>query len=130
MKFLLIVFFIALLAFVGGIYFPWWTIAVAAFLVNALWRQRPFYAFIAGFLAVFLLWGILAYVISVRNEHLLAHKISLLIIKADQPLMLVLLTALIGGVVAGFAALTGSLLWKGKKEYKQAIRQHYATDLS
>ena len=111
MKFFLSFLLIALLSFLGGIYFPWWIIAVAAFLVTFLLRPRPFSGFASGFLAILVLWGTLAWMISVNNNHLLAHRISLLIIKTDSPAMLVVLTALIGAIVAGFAALTGSLVW-------------------
>jgi hypothetical protein len=38
----------------------------------------------------------------------------LLILQIDNPYLLMLATALIGGVVAGFAALTGSFLRKKK----------------
>jgi LPS O-antigen subunit length determinant protein (WzzB/FepE family) len=38
----------------------------------------------------------------------------LLILKIDSPYLLMLATALIGGVVAGFAAMTGSFLRKKK----------------
>lgn len=112
MKFLISLLLISLLAFVGGIYFPWWIIAIAAFLVTIILRQNPFLAFISGFLALFLLWGFMAYQISLQNGHILAQKISMLIIKTDRPLMLIALTAVLGGIVAGFAALTGSLLWR------------------
>lgn len=111
MKFLLSFILIALLSFLGGIYFPWWVVAITAFLVTLLLRPAPFPGFASGFLAVFFLWGTLAWLISSKNEHLLAHKISLLIIKSDSPIMLVVLSALIGAIVAGFAALTGSLVW-------------------
>ena len=67
-------------------------------------------AFIAGFVSLLLLWGGLAWWISTANDDLLAHKISVLVIKADSPFLLIGLTALIGAVVAGFAALSGALL--------------------
>jgi hypothetical protein len=52
----------------------------------------------------------MAFFISVHNEHILAHKISLLILQNDNPLLLISITGLIGGIVAGIAALSGSLL--------------------
>jgi CRISPR/Cas system-associated protein Cas5 (RAMP superfamily) len=48
------------------------------------------------------------------NEHLLAHKVSVLILKMDNPYLLIFATALIGALVAGFAALTGAYLRKKK----------------
>ena len=97
------------------IYFPWWSIAIVCFIIAALIRQGPGIAFLCGFLALFILWGGLSFWISNNNNHILAHKISLLILKKDNPYMLILLTGLIGAVVGGFAALAGSLLSKRKK---------------
>lgn len=109
MKFFISAILTALLAFAFGIYFPWWSIAIAAFIVFALIPVKPGWAFLSAFLALFLLWGGMAWVISVNNEHILGHRISQVILKKDDPLMLVLSTALIGGVVGGFAGLSGRL---------------------
>ena len=89
-----------------------------AFLVSALIHQRPFISFLSGFLGLFLLWSILSFYISVSNDHILAHRISLLILKNDSPFLLVLTTGIIGGVVAGFAALTGSYIY-AREEVKK-----------
>jgi len=110
MKFIISLLLIALLSFAACLYLPWWSIAIAACGVAALIPQRPLRAFTAGFLALFLLWGGLAAWISSNNEHLLAHKVSLLIIKADNPWLLILMTALIGALVGGLGALAGSFL--------------------
>ena len=114
MKFLISLILIALLSFAACLYLPWWSIAVAAFIVAVVIPQHPGKAFLAGFLALFFLWGTLSYWISTRNENILAHKLSVLILKMDNPFVLMLATALIGGLVAGFAALSGSFLRKTK----------------
>ena len=41
--------------------------------------------------------------------HQIRHKISLLFIKVDNPMLLIVITGIIGGVVAGFGSLTGKL---------------------
>ncbi len=115
MKFIISVLLIALLSFAACLYLPWWSIAPAAFIVTCLIHQRPLAAFLSGFIALLLLWGILSWWISRRNEHLLAHKMSVLIIKSDNVFLLVLITALIGAVVGGLAALAGSFLVKAVK---------------
>ena len=68
-------------------------------------------AFFSGFLALFLLWSILSFYISVNNDHILAHRVSLLLIKNDSPFLLILITGLIGGIVAGLASLTASYIY-------------------
>jgi hypothetical protein len=103
-----------LLSFAACLFLPWWSIAIAAFVVAALIPQKPFNSFITGFAALFLLWGGLSFWISSNNNHVLAHKISQLILKMDNPMLLVLVTAFIGALVAGFAALAGSYLRKSK----------------
>jgi len=114
MKFTASLILTALLSFAACLFLPWWSIALAAFLVAALIPQKPGKAFITGFIALFLLWGILSFRISNANENILAHKISLLMLNMDNPYLLMLATALIGALVAGFGALTGSFLRKSK----------------
>ena len=117
MKFIVSIVLIALLSVATCLYLPWWTIALIAFTVSALVPQSPLKSFLAGFIALFLLWGGLSWYISAGNDHILAHKISLLILKADNPILLILITALIGSLTAGFAALAGSFIRKKKTEY-------------
>lgn len=115
MKFIVSIILIALLSFALCLILPWWTIAVAAFVVSAFIKQKSFISFVSGFVALFLLWGIISWVISAANHDILAHRISMLILKTDSPILLVLLTAFIGAVVAGFAALAGSYMHKKMK---------------
>jgi hypothetical protein len=112
MKFIISIVLIALLSVTACLYLPWWTIALVAFLVAALIPQNPGKSFLTGFIALFLLWGSLAWFLSSNNNHILAHKVSVLIIKKNSAAMLVGLTAFIGALVAGFAALAGSYVRK------------------
>lgn len=114
MKFIASLILTALLSFVGCLFFPWWTIAIAAFVVAALIAQPAGKSFLTGFLALFLLWGGLSCWISNNNNQLLAHKVSVLLLKMDNPWILILATAFIGALVGGFAALTGSFLRKSE----------------
>ena len=114
MKFFISFILTILLSFALCLFLPWWSIAIAAFVVAALIPQKPSKAFVTGFIALFLLWGGLSFWMSNNNEHVLAHKVSQLILKMDSPVVLILATALIGALVAGFAALAGSYLRKTK----------------
>ena len=114
MKFFISLILTILLSFAACLFFPWWSIAIAAFVVAALIPQKPGKAFLTGFIALFLLWGGLSFWISNNNDHILAHKVSQLILKMDNPYLLIFATALIGALVAGFAALAGSYLRKTK----------------
>ncbi len=103
-----------LLSFMLCLFFPWWSIAIAAFVVAILIPQKPWRSFATAFLALFMLWGGLSFWISKNNNHVLAHKVSQLILKKDNPIELIFATAIIGAIIAGFAALTGSYLRKSK----------------
>src|ERR1700694_4896649 len=112
MKFLVSLILIILLSLIACLYFPWWSIAIVAFIITAVIPQSGLMSFITGFTALFILWGALSLWISSNNNHILAHKVSLLILKVDNPYLLMLVTALIGAVVGGFAAMAGSYLRK------------------
>jgi hypothetical protein len=107
----------AFLAFVAGVYgaLPWWSLAITSLIVAVAVHQRAGRAFLSGFLGLFLLWGILAFMKDAANEHVLSIKVSQLFLKNDSYLLLILVTAIVGGLVSGFAAMTGSYLRGGKR---------------
>jgi len=115
MKFLAALILTALLAFIGGLYMPWWSIAIAAILVAMLVHQKAGKAFLSGFFGVFLLWAGLAWWINMKNESILATKIASVLPLGGSAIILLLVTGVIGGLVAGFAALSGSYLRTSKR---------------
>jgi hypothetical protein len=115
MKFLVSIILIMLFAFVAGLYLGWWSIAIVSFLVTLLIHQRAGKAFLSGFLAIFLLWAGLASLINIKNDGVLASKIATVLPLAGNPILLLLVTGLIGGLVAGFAAMSASYLRASKK---------------
>lgn len=108
MKFIVSVILMAFLSFALCLYLPWWSIAIACFAIAACIRQRNGAAFLAGFTALFFLWGGLTLWLSSNNGHVLSRKISMVLIQSENPAMLVIITAAIGALVAAFAALAGS----------------------
>lgn len=110
MKILAAILLTALLAFIGGLYLPWWSIAIAAFAVALLIQQKAGRAFLSGFIGLFLLWAALAWWIDMKNQGILSHKVAQLLPLGGSTILLILVTALIGAIVAGFAALSGSYL--------------------
>ena len=109
MKFFISILLTALLSFALCLFLPWWVIAIAGFVVAYAIPQKAGVSFVAGFLALFFLWAGLSFWMSAANNHLLAHKISLLFIKVDNPILLIVITGIIGGLVAGLGSLTGRL---------------------
>ena len=113
MKFFISIILTGLLAFVIDLYLPWWGIAIAAFLVAALIHQPPRFSYLSGFFGIFLLWFLLSWLIDIKNESILSQKIAVLLPLGGSVFLLMLVTALIGGIVGGLAALSGSFLRKG-----------------
>lgn len=115
MKFAASVLLTALLSFIAGLKFEWWTIALAAFLVALLIHQKAAKAYLAAFTAIFLLWGALALWINIQNQSILSAKIAKVLPLGGSHAALILVTAFIGAIVAGFAAMSGSFLRQIKK---------------
>ncbi|WP_224485565.1 hypothetical protein [Robertkochia aurantiaca] len=107
MKNLLHLILVALLAYVVTLLTPWWGIMIAALVVGFLLPLNGFKSFFIPFLAVFNLWGLQAYMLSSRNDFTLAAKIADLFSLEGNSLLLILITALLGGLAAAFAALLG-----------------------
>lgn len=105
---------IVALSYLGGYFIGWWTVAIAAFLVALLIPLPPLRSFLNGFIAVFLLWLTLAFLKDIQNDHILANRMSELILKTKSPYLIAVISALVGGIAAGLGGLTGSFL-----RYKQ-----------
>lgn len=110
MKFLLSVLLTAALAFLAGMFLPWWSIALIAFLVALLIPQHIGLGFLSGFIAIFLLWAALAWWADIKNQSLLSQKMATLFPLGGSSVLLILVTALVGALVGGFAAMAGSSL--------------------
>lgn len=115
MKFLAALILTALLSFIAGLYLPWWGIAIAAFAVGVLIIQKAGISFLSGFLGVLLLWSGLSFWIDTRNEGILSARIGELLGIGSNSFLLILITGFIGGLVGGFAAMSGTFLRSAKK---------------
>jgi hypothetical protein len=114
MKLIVAIVLTALLAFAGGLWFDWWIVVIAAFLIATLVHQRAGKAFLSGFLGVFLLWGGLAWWIDMKNNSILSKKIAEILPLGGHPSLIILLSAFTGALVAGFGAMSGSYLRSAK----------------
>ncbi|MDP4262107.1 MAG: hypothetical protein Q8941_06205 [Bacteroidota bacterium] len=114
MKFFTAIILTGLLAFVGGLWAGWWIVAIAAFLIAILVHQKAGKAFLSGFTGVFLLWAGLAWWIDIKNNSILSRKIAELLPLGGHPSLLIIVTGIVGGLVAGFGAMSGSYLRSSK----------------
>ena len=102
----LMILLIGVLGLATGLLLPWWTVVPVAVLVG--WWRAPngWQAFVAGLLGVALLRLVTAGYIHYRNEAILTTRIAAMA-GIDPPWLLLAITALIGGLIGGFAAATG-----------------------
>jgi len=110
MKFITAVFLTAFLAFSIGLFtsLPWWSFVITSFTVALGVHQKVGKAFLSGFAGLFLLWSILAIFKDMANDHILAIKVAKILPLGGSYWALILVTGLIGGLVSGLAAISGS----------------------
>jgi hypothetical protein len=87
----------------------WWFFAFAPFVIAYLMAKSAKQAFFWSFVALFMLWFGLAFMHSFSNQYILLEKMTE-VIKLPHHVFLLLFTALIGALVAGFAGLSGFFL--------------------
>jgi hypothetical protein len=114
---LLLLLMILALSTVAQLFLPWWVITPLCMGLAFFSAATPGAAFGAGFLGIGLGWLGLAGWLSLQNHHLLAQRVAQLLPLGGSAVALVLVTALLGGLVGGVAALAGA--WA-----RQAIRPH------
>ncbi|MEJ0030726.1 MAG: hypothetical protein WDO15_10310 [Bacteroidota bacterium] len=112
MKFILQVIAVLLISWLLQSFLPWWLMAVGAFVIGVLFRQSGLMSFLAGLLGVGLLWFAMAYISSGGSD--LAERVAA-ILPTKTVGVLLIVTALIGGLVGGFASMTGGLITYKKK---------------
>ena len=95
-------------------FLPWWALAIGCLAVGYLFATPGWQSFLAGLLAVALVWGGFAYWIDQNTQSALTERVARLFPTQTVPLLL-LVTAVVGGLVGGFASLTGSLISYKKK---------------
>ena len=89
---------------------PWWSIMLAATISGFAIPLKRVAVFMIPFLAVFLYWFLYSYWLSSVNDFILAKKIAVLIPLYGNPYLLILVTAVIGGIAAGIAGVFGNQL--------------------
>jgi hypothetical protein len=118
MKFVTAFFLTGFLAYVIGLFtnLPWWSFVFTSFVVAMAVHQKPGKAFLSGFIGLFLLWGLLAILKDNPNEHILSTKVAKLLPLGGSYILLIFLTAFLGGLVSGLAATSGSTFRKTKTD--------------
>lgn len=115
MKFIAAILLVILLGYVVYVFndvLPWWTVALAAFIGGASIPQKAFHAWLSGFFGIAILWSFLAWWIDKENAGILSARMAQVLPFGGNTGLLLTTTALIGGMVGGFGALTGAFVRK------------------
>ncbi|SMB94077.1 hypothetical protein SAMN00120144_2337 [Hymenobacter roseosalivarius DSM 11622] len=98
---------ILLLGSIAQLFLPWWSITPVAFVLAFWLGRRGWGAFLAGFAGIGLGWLGMAAWLNIRNDGHLSHRVAELLPLGGNGWLLVLVTAVLGGLVGGMAALAG-----------------------
>lgn len=128
MKFAISIGMTFIVSFAAGFYLPFWSAALVSFLVAVFIYQKPGMAYLSGFLSIFLLWGGLSFWIDSQNNSILSQKLAGIFPLGGNGLLLILITAIVGAIIGGLAALSGSFLRKYYDERKALQEQNYSND--
>ena len=90
-------------------FLPWYVVAMVAFIAGYTVKQNWLSAFASGFAAIFILWVGYAFLLSHANNDLLARKVATLLPLHGHVYLLLIITGVVGGLVSGFAALSGKM---------------------
>ncbi len=104
----------ALATFAIGLYgeLPWWSFAVANFIIALAIPLKPWVNFLTGAFGVASIWTGLATSIDAANNHILSTKVATILPLNGSYTSLIVITTLVGALVGGFASLTGAYLRK------------------
>ena len=92
-------------------FLPWWVIAPVALVVSIFFYTKPVFAFFAAFLGTGILWGGYAAILDAKNNGVFSSQFGQ-IFNGLSSHSLIMGTAIMGALVSGLSALTGSLFRK------------------
>ena len=112
MRFIITFILIIIATIAVQLYYPWWMMGVACFVVGGLVGMNGIKSFFAGFLAMLVLWGGYAWFLS--SDSILPGKMAELFTQLEslgeyKVYGMIGFTSLIGAILAGLATLTGAL---------------------
>jgi len=110
MKFIAQFLLIIVGSYFAQLYFPWWSMVVIAGIGGLFFAfKKSRNSFYTGFLAILISWTALAYFTDTLNGSVFSDKMASVLEGMTLPI-LILLPAILGGILAGFASMTGNLL--------------------
>ncbi len=125
MKFGVSMLLTVIVSFAAGLYLPFWSVGLVAFLVSVFIYQKPGMAYLMGFSSIFLLWGALVWWIDAQNDSILSQRMASLFPLGGSSALIILITAIVGAIVGGLSALSGSFLRRYYDERKLEEERRY-----
>lgn len=107
MRFIVQFIVIVITSHLSGLFLPWYGCAVVAFIAGYFLKSRL--NFLAGFLAIAILWTFNAWLADISSSSTLPLRTARLL-GIHSVGLLYLLTGAIGGLAGGFAAMAGATL--------------------
>ena len=100
-----------LLTQAGLQYFFFWWMMIIPYLIYGLMtdKREGTRSFWLPFTCSFLLWGLVGFYLSFKNDHILAKRLAELFLNSSQASLFLLLGPLLAGLLTGMAGYTGHL---------------------
>jgi hypothetical protein len=109
MKLFLRLILIAILTYFFSLVFPWWIIVIIGIAIGIIIPGGTLSTFISGFIGVGIIWMGQAWNLDAQNSSIFTQKMLEVLGLFDETILLIVFTGFIGGLVGGFATMTGSL---------------------
>jgi hypothetical protein len=106
MRFLIQVILTSLFSYLLQPVLPPWIVVFIAAMVVLITPTTPSLAFLGGFVGISVLWMVKAAHIDVHTHSILSTKVASLL-GVKKPILLLLLTGLVGGILGGLGAACG-----------------------
>ena len=109
MKLIIRIILIALVGFFASSMIGWWALIPVAFLISFFLYGNNFASFLSGFLGGGLLWMGYAWKIDTETNQIMSNQLVSILTLSD-PILLVLVTGVIGALIGGLGSLSGNNL--------------------
>lgn len=109
MKLIIRIILIAIIGFFASSMISWWVLVPVAFLISFFVYGNNFASFLSGFLGGGLLWMGYAWKLDVESSQIMSEQITS-ILNFSDPMILIIITGVIGAFLGGFGALSGNNL--------------------
>jgi|AntRauTorcE11898_2_1112593.scaffolds.fasta_scaffold14683_2 ABC-type multidrug transport system fused ATPase/permease subunit len=111
LKSMILAFFVAITAWLLSLFLPWWSAFIPGFILGAILAKSGWHAFNWGFAGIGVLWLIQTLYIHISSDGILTTRIADLF-SLPAPVLVIIITVLIGGLIGGCSTLTGYLFRK------------------